>query len=71
MIPRFIWVLLIIVEFVLGRAQRLAGVAPLNESVTFGSDGSAQGSARICMKGMIANTGIGVLQNRNQADSID
>ena len=71
MISGFIWILLIIVEFVLGRTDGLAWIAPLDQSVTLSPNCSTEEFARIGVKGMIANTGAGILKNRYQADSID
>ena len=57
MVPRFVWILLVVVELVLGRTELLARVSPLDQPVALGADGSTQGFTRVGMKGMITNTG--------------
>ena len=61
MVLCFMRISLVIVKLILGCLIRLGVVFPFHQSIALGADGATELATGISVKGMIANTGLGVL----------
>lgn len=62
---------IVIVEFEFGGMRGATWFFPFDESIAFGADGPAERLFGEAVEGVVANAGIRVFENRQEAESID